>query len=84
LVKAKGGVNVSDPLITTLAILGTLAFFAFVGWIAAWIQVKHKELLENDLTQTKLIFDAIRRIEEIEREIAAKHRIGWIREASEN
>ncbi len=77
----------SDPLITTGIMVGTLVFFAFVGWIAAWVREidnRHAKLIDNDLVQTRLIFDAIRRIEDLERELAAKHQIGWTREVSKN
>ncbi len=76
-----------DPVITTVAILGTLAFFAFVGWVMACVREidnRQGELLDNDLVQARLTFDAIRRIEALERELAAKHKVGWIREVSEN
>ncbi len=77
----------SDPLITTVAIVGTLVFFAAVGWVGAWVREindRHAKLIDNDNVQARLIFDAIRRIEELERELAAKRQIGWTREVSKN
>ncbi len=45
---------------------------------------KIKDIQTDDIVRVKVCFEALRRIEDLEREVAAKRLIGWTREVSQN